>query len=67
MLDYIAYVAAQREVGDLATSALPDAPIHPDPEAPAAAGRRRLRRRVAQMLVRTAQRLEPSAVAAHRA
>lgn len=33
MLDYLAYVTAQREVRDLATSALPDAPIHPDPEA----------------------------------
>jgi hypothetical protein len=34
--------------------------------APATPGRRRLRRRAAQVLVRTAERLEPSAVAAHR-
>jgi hypothetical protein len=67
MLDYIAYVAAQREVGDLATSALPGAPVVPDPAAPVRPGRRRLRRRVAQVLVRTAERLEPSAVAVPRA
>jgi hypothetical protein len=67
MFDYIAYLAAQRKVGDLATSALPGAPVDPDPVAPVAPGRRRLRRRVAQALVRTAERLEPSAVAVHRA
>jgi hypothetical protein len=67
MLDYIAYVTAQREVRDLATSALPGAPIRPDREAPATPGRRRLRRRAARVLVRTAERLESGAVAAHRA
>ena len=36
MLDYVAYLTAQREVRDLATSALPTAPIRPDPGAPAA-------------------------------
>lgn len=65
MLDYVAYLTAQREVRDLATSALPTAPIRPDPGAPAAPGRR-LRRRAAQALVRAAARLEPSAVAAQR-
>jgi hypothetical protein len=65
MSDYLAYVTAQRNVGDLATSALPDAPTRPDPEAPARLGRR-LRRRAAWALVRTAERLEPGA-AAHRA
>lgn len=48
MLDYLAYLTAQREVGDLATSALPGAPIRPDPVAPATPGRR-LRRRAAQV------------------
>jgi hypothetical protein len=66
MLDYIAYVTGQRQVRDLATSALPAAPTRPGPVAPATPGRRRLRRRAAQVLVRTAERLEPSAVAAHR-
>jgi hypothetical protein len=65
MLDYVAYVTAQRQVRDLATSALPAAPTRPGPVAPATPGRR-LRRRAAQVLVRTAERLEPSAVAAHR-
>lgn len=64
MLDYVAYLTAQREVRDLATSALPTAPSRPDPGAPAAPGR--LRRRAAQALVRAAARLEPSAVAAQR-
>jgi hypothetical protein len=67
MLDYIAYVAAQRKVGGLATSALPGAPVDPDPPAPLMPTRRRLRRRTAQVLVRTAERLEPGAIAAHRA
>jgi predicted component of type VI protein secretion system len=66
MFDYGAYVTAQRQVRDLATSALPGAPVRPDPEAPATHGRR-LRRHAAQLLVRTAERLEPGAVAAHRA
>jgi hypothetical protein len=66
MADYLAYLTAQRQVRDLATSALPAAPTHPDPEAPATPGRR-LRRRAAQALVRTAERLEPSAAAGHRA
>jgi hypothetical protein len=65
MLDYLAYLTAQREVRDVATSALPGAPVRPDPEALAAPGRR-LRRRAAQALARTAARLDPSAVAAHR-
>jgi hypothetical protein len=65
MLDYIAYVTAQREVRDLAISALPDAPARPEPAAAATHGRR-LRRRAAQALVRAAERLEPGA-AAHRA
>jgi hypothetical protein len=63
MLDYLAYLTAQRKVGDLATSARPGAPTCPDPVAPATPGRSRLRQRAAQLLVRTAERLEPSAVA----
>jgi hypothetical protein len=65
MLDYIAYVTAQRQVGGLAASALPDAPVRPDPAAAATTGGR-LRRRAARALVRAAERLEPGA-AAHRA
>jgi hypothetical protein len=56
MLDYVAYLTAQREVRDLATSALPTAPTRPDPGAPAAPGRR-LRRRAARALVRQDQRI----------
>jgi hypothetical protein len=62
MSDYLAYLTAQREVGDLVASALPGAPTRPHP--PALPGRR-LRRRAAQLLVRAARRLEPDA-AAHR-
>jgi hypothetical protein len=64
MLDYIAYMTAQRQVRDLAASALPGTPSHPDPETPAIPGHR-LRLRAAQALVRTAEWLEPGAVAAH--
>jgi hypothetical protein len=63
MSDYVAYLIAQREVGDLATSALPDAPTRPHPQA----SPRRLRRRVARLLVGAARRVEPEAAAAHRA
>jgi hypothetical protein len=63
MLDYLAYLTAQRQVRDLATSALPGAPVHLDPQAPAGPGRHLLRRRAAQALVRAAQWLEPVAVA----
>jgi hypothetical protein len=63
MSDYIAYLTAQREVGDLATSALPGAPVRPDPVAAATPDRGRLRRRAAQLLVRTAERLEPGGTA----
>jgi predicted component of type VI protein secretion system len=63
VLDAIAYVTAQREVRDLATSALPGAPVRPDPVAPATPGHRHLRRRAARLLARTAERLEPSAAA----
>jgi cytidylate kinase len=63
MLDYLAYLTAQREVRDAATSALPGAPVRPDLEAPAG---RRLRRRAAQVLARTAARRDPGAVAAQR-
>jgi hypothetical protein len=62
MSDYLAYLTAQREVGDLVASALPGAPTRPHPLAPPG---RRLRRRAAQLLVRAARRLEPDA--AHRA
>jgi hypothetical protein len=63
MSDYIAYLTAQRAVGDLATSALPGAPVRP--VAAATPGRGRRRRRAAQVLVRTAERLEPGAAATH--
>jgi hypothetical protein len=65
MLDYVAYMTAQRQVSDLATSALPGAPTRLDPEAPATPGR--LRRRAAQALVRTAAWLEPGDGPGHRA
>ena len=61
MLDYLAYLIGQRQVRDLGTSALPSAPVHPDPQAPASPGRHLLRRRAAQALVRAAQWLEPAA------
>jgi hypothetical protein len=35
MSDYLAYLTAQREVRDLTTSALPDAPTLPHPAVPA--------------------------------
>jgi hypothetical protein len=62
MQDYIAYLAAQRKTRDLATSALPGAPVRADPKVPTTHSRTRLRRRVAGMLIRTAERLEPSIV-----
>jgi hypothetical protein len=61
MSDYIAYLTAQRAVGDLATSALPGAPVRP--VAVARPGRGRLPGRAARVLVRTAERLEPGATA----
>jgi|Tabmets5t2r1_1033131.scaffolds.fasta_scaffold06108_1 hypothetical protein len=60
MSDYLAYLTAQREVRDLTTSALPDAPTLPHPAVPATGP---LRRRAARMLVRAARRLEPDAAA----
>jgi hypothetical protein len=65
MLDHPAYLTAQQGVRDLATCALPGAPIRPDPEAPATRGRHRLRQRAAKALVRSAARLDPGAAAAH--
>jgi hypothetical protein len=54
MLDYAAYVTAQRSTRDLARSALPSAPSVPwDEQAP----RRRLRRGAALALHRLADRL----------
>jgi hypothetical protein len=63
MSDYLAYLTAQREVGDLVASALPSAPTRPHPPAPPG----RLRRRAARLLVRAARRVEPDAAATHRA
>jgi hypothetical protein len=57
MLDPIAGRLAVLQTRDLAHSALPDAPVRPDPE-PAAA--RPLRRRAAVALRRLADRLEPA-------
>jgi hypothetical protein len=59
MSDYVAYLTAQREVGDLAASALPSAPTRPHPQARPG----RLRRRAAQLLARVARRGEPDAAA----
>jgi hypothetical protein len=65
MSDYLAYLTAQREVGDLVASALPSAPSRPHLQARPS---RRLRRRVAQLLVRAARCVESeAAAAAHRA
>jgi hypothetical protein len=66
MHDYPAYLTAQRTVRDLATSALPGAPVRAGPEAPTTPGRSRIRGRVAEVLVRTAESLEPDAVGASR-
>jgi hypothetical protein len=63
MSDYLAYLTAQREVGDLVASALPSAPTRPHPPAPPG----RLRRRAAQLLVRAARRVKPDAATTHRA
>lgn len=63
MPDYLAYLTAQREVGDLVAPALPGAPARPHPPAPPG----RLRRRAARLLVRAARRVEPDAAAARRA
>jgi hypothetical protein len=58
MLDYTAYVAAQRSTRDLARSALPDAPLVP--AAVQAPQRRRLRRGAALALHRLADRVGPA-------
>jgi hypothetical protein len=64
MSDYLAYLTAQREVGDLVASALPSAPIRPHVQTRPG----RLRRRAAQLLVRAARWVESeAAAAAHRA
>jgi hypothetical protein len=64
MSDYLAYLTAQREVGDLVASALPSAPTRSHLQARPG----RLRRRVAQLLVRAARWVESeAAAAAHRA
>jgi hypothetical protein len=55
MLDYAAYVAAQRNTRDVALSALPNAPAIPS--AVHAPPRRRLRRGAALALHRLADRL----------
>jgi hypothetical protein len=58
MLDYAAYVTAQRSTRDLARSALPDAPQVP--AAVQAPQFRRLRRGAALALHRLADRLGPA-------
>ena len=57
MLDPITGQLAVRQTRDLARSALPDAPVHPEPETVAA---RPLRRRTAVALRHLADRLEPA-------
>ena len=57
MLDPITAQLAVRQTRDLARSALPDAPVRPEPEPVAA---RPLRRRTALALRRLADRLEPA-------
>jgi hypothetical protein len=58
MLDYAAYVTAQRSTLDLARSALPDAPVVP--VAVQASQLRRLRRGAALALHRLADRMGPA-------
>jgi hypothetical protein len=58
MLDYAAYVTAQRSTRDLARSALPDAPLVP--AVPQASQLRRLRRGAALALHRLAGRVGPA-------
>ena len=58
MLDYAAYVTAQRSTLDLARSALPDAPMVP--AAVQASRLRRLRRGAALALHRLADRMGPA-------
>jgi hypothetical protein len=58
MLDYAAYVTAQRSTRDLARSALPDAPLVT--ETVQASQLRRLRRGAAVALHRLADRLGPA-------
>jgi hypothetical protein len=57
MLDPITGLLIVQQTRDLAHSALPDAPVRPDPE-PARAGQ--LRRRTAITLRRLADRIEPA-------
>ena len=57
MLDPITGTLAVQQTRDLARSALPGVPVHPDPEAVAA---RRLRRHAALALHWLADRLEPA-------
>jgi hypothetical protein len=57
MLDYAAYVTAQRSTRDLARSALPGAPLVP---AVQASQRRRIRRSAALALHRLADRVGPA-------
>jgi hypothetical protein len=64
MLDPIAGRLVVRESGDLARSALPDAPVIPEPERVKS---RRVRRRAALSLRRLADRLEPAPGTAARA
>jgi hypothetical protein len=56
MLDYPAYVSAQRRTREVALSALPNAPSVPPPDVPAPQ-RRRLRRGAALALHRLADRV----------
>jgi hypothetical protein len=58
MLDYAAYVTAQRSTRDLARSALPGAPMVP--AADQASQLRRLRRGAALALQRLADRVGPA-------
>jgi hypothetical protein len=58
MLDYAAYVTAQRSTRDLARSALPDAPLVP--AVAQASQLRRLRRGAALALHRLAGRVGPA-------
>jgi hypothetical protein len=58
MLDYLGVRVHRRTVAELALSALPDAPMRPDPPAHGTGGHG-LRRRAAAGLLRLAERLEP--------
>jgi hypothetical protein len=61
MNEPLAASIARRLTGEVATSALPDAPVHVEPASRARRVTPRLRRRSARLLVAVAGRLDPNA------